>query len=68
MTLGLLHLYQELHKIAAYFIQYPNNIKLHLIIIQKPMSSNIYEFEVPLVRRLLLLHHVGIENLQLSLL
>jgi hypothetical protein len=43
----LLHLYQQLAKIGAYVIRYPENPKLHLIIIDNPMISNRYEFGVP---------------------
>jgi hypothetical protein len=68
MTVELLHLDQELHKIRAYFVRYPKDAKLDFIIIQKPTINNIYEFEVPEVRRQLWLHHFGPENLQPSLL
>ena len=64
MTPELLHLYQELAKIGAYFIRYPNDSKLHLIVIDKPTISKIYEFGVPEVRRQLLLHLFGTEELQ----
>jgi hypothetical protein len=64
MTPELLHLYQELPKIGANFIRYPNDPKLHLIVPDKPMLSNIYEFGTPEVRRQLLLHLFGPQNLQ----
>jgi hypothetical protein len=67
MTPQLLHLYQELSKIGAYFKRYPNNPKLYLNGINKPTISNIYEFGVPEVRRQLLLHLIGPEDLQPTL-
>jgi len=66
MSPELLHLYQELHKIGAYFITYPNDPKLHLIVIDKPTISVIHEFGVPEVRRQLLLCLFGPEDLQQS--
>jgi hypothetical protein len=44
MTPELLHLYQELPKIGANLIRYANDPKLHLIVLDKPTLSNIYEF------------------------
>jgi len=65
MTPELLNLYQELAKIGAYFIRHPkNDPKLHLVVIDKPTLSVIIEFGVPEVRRQLLLHLFGPENLQ----
>jgi hypothetical protein len=63
----LVQLYQELRNVGAYFTQYPNDSKLHLIIIDEPTISSIYEFGVPEVRRQLLLHVFGPENLQPAL-
>jgi hypothetical protein len=63
MSPELLHLYQELHKVGAYFIQYPNNPKQHLIIIKKSMVSITYQFGGPEVRRQLLLHLFGPKEL-----
>jgi len=62
MTPELVHIYQELAKIGAYFIQHSNDPKLHLIVIQKPTISNIYEFAVREVQRQLLLHLFGSED------
>jgi len=67
MTPELLNLYQELSKIGAYFIRYPNDPKLHLVVIDKPILLNIYEFGVPEVRRQLLLHLFRSEDLQPTL-
>jgi hypothetical protein len=67
MTPELLHLYQELSKIGAYFIRYPNDPKLYLNGINKPTTSNINEFGVLEVRRQLLLHLIGPEDLQPTL-
>jgi hypothetical protein len=63
MTPELLHLYKELYKTGADF--YRNKKPgLHLIVIDKPKISLIYEFGVPEVRRQLLLYLFGSENLQ----
>jgi len=67
MTPELLNLYQELSKIGAYFVWYPNDPKLHLIIINKPTINIIHQFGVPEVRRQLLLHLFEPEDLQQSL-
>jgi hypothetical protein len=67
MTPELLHLYQELYKTGAYFYRNPRKPGLHLIVIDKPALSLSYEFGVPEVRRQLLLHLFGSENLQRSL-
>jgi hypothetical protein len=67
MTPELLHLYQELYKTGAYFYRNPRNPGLHLIVIDKPKISLSYEFGVPEVRRQLLLHLFGPENLQSTL-
>jgi len=67
MTPEFLNLYQELSKIGAYFIRYPNDSKLHLVAIDKPILSIIYEFGVPEVRRQLLLHLFAPEDLQPTL-
>ena len=64
MTLELLHLYQALHEIGANCIQYPNDPKLHLIVISKLTPSNTYEFGLLEVRKQLLLHLFGPEDLQ----
>jgi hypothetical protein len=64
MTPELLHLYQELSKVGAYFIQYPNDLKLHLVVINKPTIINIYEFAVPEVQRHLLLYLFGPDDLE----
>jgi hypothetical protein len=53
--------------IGAYLIRYPNDSKLHLVVISKPELSNIYEFGVPEVRRQLLLHLFGPKDLQPTL-
>jgi len=67
MTPELLNLFQEISKIGAYFIQYSNDPKIHLVVIDKPTLSNIYEFGVPEVRSQLLLHLFGPEDLQPTL-
>jgi hypothetical protein len=67
MSPELLHLYQELHKVGAYCIQYPNDPKLHFIVINKATISITYEFGVPEVRRQLLLHLFGPGNWQSAL-
>jgi hypothetical protein len=64
MTPELLHLFQELYKTGAYFYRNPRNPGLHLIVINKPKVSLLYEFGVPEVRRQLLLHLFGPEELQ----
>jgi hypothetical protein len=66
MTPALLHLYQELAKIGAYFIRYPNDCKLQLIVKQNSMISNIFEFGVPEVQRQHLFHLFGPQDLQSS--
>jgi hypothetical protein len=63
----LLHLYKELYKAGAYFYRNPNNPGLHLIVIDKPEISLLYESGVPEVRKQLLLYLFGPENLQPSL-
>ena len=63
MTPELLNLYQELGKITAYFIGYPNDPKLHPIVIDKPTINNIYEFGVSPMRRHLLLNSFRPENM-----
>jgi hypothetical protein len=67
MTPELLHLYKELYKTGAYFFRNPRNPGLHLIVIDKPIINILYEFGVPEVRRQLLLHLFGPENLQPAL-
>jgi hypothetical protein len=67
MTPELLHLYKELYKTGAYFYRNPRTPGLHLIVINKPTINLSYEFGVPEVRRQLLLHLFGTENLQPSL-
>jgi hypothetical protein len=67
MTPELLHLYKELYKTGAYFYRNPRNPGLHLIVINKPAISLLYEFGVPEVRRQLLLYLFGPENLQPAL-
>jgi hypothetical protein len=63
MMLELRNLYTELYQTGAYFMQYPNDTKLHLTVIPNPTLYNIYEFGVPEVRRQLLLHILGTEDL-----
>jgi hypothetical protein len=67
MTPELLHLYKELYKIRAYFYRNKKQPGLHLIVINKPKISLAYEFGVSEVRRQLLLHLFGTENLQRAL-
>jgi hypothetical protein len=67
MTPELLNLYKELYKTGAYFFRNHKNPGLHLIVIDKPKISLLYEFGVPEVRRQLLLHLFGAENLQRTL-
>jgi hypothetical protein len=67
MTPELLHLYKELYKTRAYFYRNKKQPGLHLIVINKPEISLIYEFGVPEVRRQLLLYLFGSENLQRAL-
>jgi hypothetical protein len=67
MTPELLNLYKELYKTGAYFFRYKKHPGLHLIVIDKPKISLLYEFGVPEVRRQLLLHLFGTENLQPTL-
>jgi hypothetical protein len=67
MILELLHLYCELYKTGAYFYRHPRKPGLHFIIINKPTLSNIFKFGVPEVRRQLLLHLFGPQNLQSTL-
>jgi len=67
MTPELLHLYSELYKTGAYFYRNPKKPRLHLNIINKPTINMIYEFGVPEVRRQLLLHLFGPEDLQPTL-
>jgi hypothetical protein len=67
MTPESLQLYKELYKTGAYFYRNKKQPGLHLIIIDKPKTSLAYEFGVPEVRRQLLLHLFGSENLQRTL-
>jgi hypothetical protein len=67
MTPEQLHLYQELYKTGGYFYRKPRDPGLHLIVIEKPAISLIYEFGVPEVRRQLLLYLFGPADLQPSL-
>jgi hypothetical protein len=67
MTPELLHLYKELYKTGAYFYRNNKQPGLHLIVIDKPKISLAYEFGVPEVRRQLLLHFLGAENLRRAL-
>jgi hypothetical protein len=67
MTLELLNLYKELYKTGAYFYRNNKNPALHLIVIDKPKISLLYEFGVPEVRKQLLLYLFGSENLQRTL-
>jgi hypothetical protein len=67
MTLELLNLYKELYKTGAYFFRNNKQPGLHLIVIDKPKISLLYEFGVPEVRRQLLLYLFGSENLQRTL-
>jgi hypothetical protein len=62
MSPELLHLYAELHTGGGYFIRYPNNPKLHLVVITKLKFSVIHEFGVAEVGRKLLLHLFGPED------
>jgi hypothetical protein len=64
MTPELLHIYQELYKTGGYFYQNPAKPGLHLIVLDKPRINLSYEFGVPEVRRQLLLHLFGPEDLQ----
>jgi hypothetical protein len=47
MTPELLNLYQELVKFEAYLNRKPNDPRLHLVVIDQPMTARIYEFGVP---------------------
>jgi hypothetical protein len=67
MTLEFLHLFKELYKTGAYFYRNKKHPGLHLIVIDKPKISLAYEFAVPEVRRQLLLHLFGSEDLQRTL-
>jgi hypothetical protein len=67
MTQELLQLYKELYTTGAYFYRNPKKVGLHLIVIYKPTNNIAYEFGVPEVRRQLLLHLFGPENLQPTL-
>jgi hypothetical protein len=67
MTPELLNLYKELYKTGAYFSWNNKHPGPHLIVIDKPKNSLLYEFGVPEVRRQLLLHLFGSENLQRTL-
>jgi hypothetical protein len=67
MTPELLHLYKELYKTGGYFYRHPSKPGLHLIVIDKPKISIVYEFGVPEVRRQLLLHLFGSQDLQRTL-
>ena len=67
MTPELFHLYQELYKTGAYFYRNNRQPQLHLIIIDKPRVNILYEFGVPEVRRQLLLHLFGPEDLRRAL-
>ena len=60
----LLNLYKELYKTGAYFYRNNKHPGLHLIVIDKPKISLLYEFGVPEVRRQLLLYLFGSENWQ----
>jgi len=64
MTLELLQLYRELYKTGACFFGDKKDLKLHLIVIDKPRVNLFNEFGVPEVRRQLLLHLFGSENLR----
>jgi hypothetical protein len=67
MTPELLHLYKELYQTGAYFYRNKKRPGLYLIVINKPKISLTYKFGVPEVRRQLLLHLFGTENLQRAL-
>jgi hypothetical protein len=67
MTPELLHLYKDLYKTGAYFYRNKKRPGLHLIVINKLKIRLTYEFGVPEVRRQLLLHLFGTENLQRAL-
>jgi len=67
MSPELLHLYKELYKTGAYFYRNNKQPGLHLIVIDKPRINTIYEFGVPEVRRQLLLHLFGSEELRRTL-
>ena len=67
MTPELLHLYKELYKTGAYFYRNKKQPGLHLSVIDNPKFSLAYEFGVPEVRRQLLLHLIGPEDLQPTL-
>jgi len=67
MTPELLNLYKECYKIGAYFIRWRKDNRLHLISIHQPSIYKTYEYEVPEVRRQLLLYLFGLEDLQPSL-
>jgi len=67
MSLEVLYLYKDLHKIEYYLIPYTNNAKLHLILIQKPTLRHRYDFGVPEVRRYLRFHLFYPEDLQPTL-
>jgi len=63
MTPELLNLYKELYTTGAYFYRNNKHPGLHLIVIDKPKNSLLYEFGVPEVRKHLLLYLFGTENL-----
>jgi len=67
MTPELFHLYQKLYKTGAYFYRNNKQPGLHLIVIDKPRINLLYEFGVPEVRRQLLLHLFGPEDLRRTL-
>jgi len=64
MEPGQLRVYQELYQTGAFLYRLPKEATLHLITVRKPLLTNIYEFGVPEVRRQLLLHLFGPEDLQ----
>jgi hypothetical protein len=67
MTPELLNLYKELYKTGAYFYRNNKHPGLHLIVVDIPRTSLLYEFGVPEVRKQLLLYLFGPEELQRTL-
>jgi hypothetical protein len=62
MTSELLKIYQALYKTGVYYIQHSNDPKLQLVIIPPTTISSVHDFVVPDVRRKLLLHILGTED------
>jgi hypothetical protein len=67
MQEGQLRVYQELYKTGAFVYRLLEDTVLHLITIKQPTQSIAYEFGVPEVRRQLLLHLFGPEDLRPTL-